>query len=277
LQVKMFFGLVILLSVVGILPILAGPQPENRIIGGSDTPIAKVPWQVFLTTSDSTCGGSIYKNNFIITAAHCVYQKKPEDVKIYAGSETKNGVLFEVENISIPNDYYVRENSVADIAILKLKKSLKFTNNIRAIPLADQEPAIGSVALASGWGATSYTANYPALNFLYILSQKLNYRYFEFFKKMMRMFVKYNSPIQLQSVNVTIMARKKCDVISSPVICAGSSGKDTCAGDSGGPLVVGGKLVGLTSSGSLFCNTPSLYTSIPYHKNWILENTKSKE
>ncbi|XP_043067482.1 trypsin delta-like [Drosophila bipectinata] len=256
----MFLGLVILLSVVGILPILAGPQPENRIIGGSNTPISKVPWQVFLTTSLSSCGGSIYKKNFIITAAHCVYNEKAEDIKVYAGSETKNGALFEVQHISIHNEYYGSNQIDADIAILQLKKSLKFTNNIKAIPLADQEPAIGSVALASGWGATSIK---------------------ETFDEIKRQAVKYNSPIQLQSVNVTIMERKRCDVfennISKPVICAGSSEKGVCAGDSGGPLVVGGKLVGLTSTGVLFCNTPAFYTSIPYHKNWIMENTKSKE
>ena len=56
-----------------------GAKPTNRIIGGVETSTADYPFLVSVQTATKgssdflhICGGSIYNENFIITAAHCV-------------------------------------------------------------------------------------------------------------------------------------------------------------------------------------------------------------
>ena len=52
----------------------AGAQTARpRIIGGSDVPISKFPFQVAVFgTAAYICGGSIRDATHVITAAHCV-------------------------------------------------------------------------------------------------------------------------------------------------------------------------------------------------------------
>lgn len=45
---------------------------SDRIVGGFQTTIENIPWQVSLQrTSKHICGGAIISSQFILTAAHC--------------------------------------------------------------------------------------------------------------------------------------------------------------------------------------------------------------
>lgn len=49
---------------------IAGP---DRIVGGHEIDIRKAPYQVSVQFSGGhLCGGSIIRNNKILTAAHCI-------------------------------------------------------------------------------------------------------------------------------------------------------------------------------------------------------------
>lgn len=45
---------------------------KSRIIGGQDAQLGDWPWQVYFTVDDSSCGGSLISNEWVLTAAHCV-------------------------------------------------------------------------------------------------------------------------------------------------------------------------------------------------------------
>nr|XP_036668707.1 trypsin epsilon-like [Drosophila suzukii] len=49
------------------------PEPELRIVGGGVVPIEKAPYQVaILWYGIQTCGGVIYSERIVLTAARCI-------------------------------------------------------------------------------------------------------------------------------------------------------------------------------------------------------------
>lgn len=75
------------------------------------------------------CGGSVYNENFIITAAHCCDGESPEDVQVLAGAhnlEDFEGTeqTVDVAAINMHPDYngFTVEN---DICVLELATPLK--------------------------------------------------------------------------------------------------------------------------------------------------------
>ncbi|KAH8392822.1 hypothetical protein KR215_002252, partial [Drosophila sulfurigaster] len=228
---------------------------NNRIVGGEDTPIEAIPWQVSVQIEGSHhCGGAIYSKNIIITAAHCFFDKYDNilDLEIFnvrVGSSTSEngGWVIKVDK-RIVHDRYSPSPTEYDIALILLSSPLKMGPAVKVIPLAESVPNIGAAVLVSGWG---YTETGEA-------------------------------PVHLKSVYVNIVNREECaridGVLIDATICAGSPWKDSCGGDSGGPLTYRGKLVGIVSFGSENCGTPgqpAVYTDVVELRQWIdVEATK---
>lgn len=78
---------------------------------------------------------------------------RTKNVKIRAGSSTAfgDGVMVTVGKVYI-HPKYNETNSDKDVAVLELKKPLKFTEKIKPVALATSEPKHG-YAKTSGWGA----------------------------------------------------------------------------------------------------------------------------
>ena len=98
-----------------------------------------------------------------------------------------------------------------DYAILRLSNSVTFTNEVSpaCLPADLSATYAGVLATVTGWG--NLRSGGP-------------------------------SPDVLQEVDVTVTTNAKCQsayrgIITSNMICAADSGKDSCQGDSGGPLV----------------------------------------
>lgn len=49
-------------------------KPRSRIIGGQDAFFGEFPWQVHIKITKHQCGGALINSQFIVTAAHCIYQ-----------------------------------------------------------------------------------------------------------------------------------------------------------------------------------------------------------
>ncbi|XP_062142300.1 trypsin alpha-like [Drosophila sulfurigaster albostrigata] len=259
----MFSTLLVLLSVATFGCALHWPiGPEfllkkrpinNRIVGGKDTPIETIPWQVSLQRQGSHyCGGIIYSKNIIITAAHCVYKKNAR-IFVRVGSSTSNngGSEIKVAKITVHDRYVNINNEKAeyDIALLLLSSPLEMGPAVKAIPLAESVPNDGATVRVSGWG---YTETGEA-------------------------------PLHLKSVYVNIVNREECaraynTEIIKATICAGSPWKGACNGDSGGPLTYNGKLVGIVSFGPADpCGIPGIpvvYTDVVELRKWIEEEAE---
>ncbi|XP_058979500.1 trypsin beta-like [Musca domestica] len=232
---------------------------EGHIIGGVETAIERLPYQVSVRLDTNTllhiCGGAIYAPRVILTAAHCIKGRYASNIRIVAGKSSllDNDPGHEVIKL-ISHPGYNKKTHVNDVGLIILADPLVYSESVQAISLAAEKPQAGRTAIVSGWGKSSEDAT--------------------------------NISNHLQMVELNIVDREYCSSqyasrsydITEEMICAGveDSSKDSCQGDSGGPLVVDGKLVGLVSWG-IGCareGFPGVYASVPYHTQWVLENAQ---
>src|SRR5690606_33109401 len=66
-----------------------GFSSRQPIVGGQPVSIAEHPWVVYLvdTQGNQYCGGTLAKENKVVTAAHCVHSETPESLQVVAGRE----------------------------------------------------------------------------------------------------------------------------------------------------------------------------------------------
>jgi secreted trypsin-like serine protease len=238
-------------------------RAATRIVGGETAKAAANPFQVALLFKDDPddfsaqfCGGTLYKPNVVVTAAHCSDFITKADVQVLTGTRRLDGTgtRRNVDRIFIhPNWDPVTFDS--DVAVWILKTNANGIENAELARLSTE--LTSGQTLATGWGNTEST---PAF------------------------------PIALRQVIVPLQPRSDCNdadsyngAVTDNMICAGldAGGKDTCQGDSGGPLTTrpgdsGGLgdydvLTGITSWG-FGCAEPELfgvYTRVAKFRNWI--------
>lgn len=210
-----------------------------KIVGGTVAGAADNPFQVALLTKSVAnnfnaqfCGGTLYKANYVITAAHCSDFVTASQVQVLTGTRNLDGtgVRRNVTRIVIhpswnPNTF----NN--DVAVWQLSTS---ATGIPLASLATADPAVGTNLLATGWGALTEGGSFP---------------------------------INLRKVTLPLVSRTNCNdansyggQITTSMLCAGrdSGGIDTCQGDSGGPLARGSVLTGIVSWGD-GCARPNLF------------------
>ncbi|XP_076057508.1 trypsin-1-like isoform X2 [Oratosquilla oratoria] len=235
----------------------------NRIVGGTKAAPGEIPYQVSFQDISygfdfHFCGGAVYSNNYVITAAHCVDGEDPENpnnLKVVVGELNLSLVETTEQDVKVSGivqheDYngYTIEN---DIALLRLASPLAMNSYVQ--PIALPEPGFTAIGecVVSGWGTTSEGGS--ASN-------------------------------DLLKVSVPILKDDRCrdlygsaNIVDS-MICAGypAGGKDSCQGDSGGPLACGGPgssryLAGVVSwgYGCARPDYPGVYTEVSYFVDWI--------
>lgn len=239
----------------------------TRIVGGIQTEVNEYPWQVAITSAIGSrpyCGGSIISNQWIITAAHCVYGATPSGSNIIIGehdwsitSETSVTQRLSIAQIIVHPSYspITYDN---DIALIKLSSPITFPSNNKIAPICF--PTAGNLyanvqAIVTGWGTTSSGGTQPN---------------------------------QLYEVTIPTLSNTQCCLsyglsITSNMICAGLAfgGKDSCQGDSGGPLITAGnaaqtymQLIGVVSwgYGCALPFYPGVYSRVTNYLTWITNN-----
>uniref|UniRef100_A0A1L8ECN5 Putative trypsin zeta-like protein n=1 Tax=Haematobia irritans TaxID=7368 RepID=A0A1L8ECN5_HAEIR len=267
----MHFGLVLLISLLAFghtLPLeesVEGYLEGSRIVGGQPVDITSYGYQISLRKRSifspqsayrHICGGSIYSESIVITAAHCVIGAVPGEFMVVAGTSFRtggDGVMVPVKEI-LMHESYDPPTTNYDVAILMLSTPLPLNGyNIRAIDLIDSEPLPGTETAITGWGALVQGGA---------------------------------SPHHLFVVKVPVVSREQCNAdyegrITEQMLCAGDrdqGGKDACQGDSGGPLAIRNKLAGIVSWGEGCAQPgyPGIYSNVWNLRDWILEKVNQQ-
>jgi len=232
----------------------------ERIVGGTDANPGEFPHQVALYNNGRFfCGGSLIKEDKVLTAAHCCFGNYAINIIARVGQYRLGSIVDEnqedinVQKIIIHEDFDVNtlEN---DICILHLEEKAynSSTVGLIGIPPKNKEYSPGTPCTVTGWGTIEENGPLPDV---------------------------------LQKVEVPLISDEACQEdygsfeIFSSMMCAGyeEGGKDSCQGDSGGPLMCGDDLDGIVSWG-IGCaqpGIPGVYTQTSHYVDWIEEHSGS--
>ena len=240
-KIALHFFLLLLL-----IPLYSQSEPLNvsfplkRIVGGEHVldidssnsslmldHIDQWPWVVALTSQNSQfCGASLIAPNWLLTAAHCVYNDVTNSIDsnkaitaVFLKADLTKGNIHsftrQVTKI-IAHPEYNYSLDVNDMALLQLDQSVTSISPV-VLPGTSYDAftvAAGTTATVLGWGITQDSSD-----------SELVLR-------------KVEVPVTEQSVCSAAMAKYSINLEDS-MVCAGfaEGGKDSCSGDSGGPLV----------------------------------------
>ncbi|KAF7252536.1 Coagulation factor X isoform 1 [Varanus komodoensis] len=229
---------------------------ETRIVNGTDCKLGECPWQALLLNDngDGFCGGTILSQIYVLTAAHCINQTT---IKVLVGEVNtamrKSGTLHSVDKVYVHHKF-VPETYDFDIALIKLREPIQFTENVipACLPTADFANHVlmkQNHAIVSGFGRiveggrVSPTLKVVKLPYVDRLTCKLS----------------SNFPI------------------TENMFCAGYNtvAQDACQGDSGGPHVTEYKgtyfVSGIVSWGEGCAKDGKygVYTKVSKFINWI--------
>lgn len=227
----------------------------------------EMPWQaiIFYTNNTFRCGASLISDRHLLTAAHCVLNVRPGDIRIRVGEWQVNAFNeplpyqdVDVKLISI-HPGYKATSQWHDIAIIEMNQKLNFQYNINNIclPFAGITFPPHKRCYVSGWGKNKFDGSYQNI---------------------------------LKKVDVPLISHEECEEklrktrlgtyfqLHESFLCAGGElGKDACVGDGGGPLICFNDAfqsyvqVGITSWG-IGCgqkDVPGVYTKVSLFTSWI--------
>lgn len=146
----------------------ADPE-EVRIVGGESSGPLNWPFVVAIYQNGNFhCGGVIYTNVWVITAAHCMSHYDQHYFEIRAGMLRRHSFAPMSQTVkvqqAIVHKQYDRHDMKNDIAMLRLESALLFNRWVKPICLpapgrvtVDAKwvwgPAVGTHCIAVGWGS----------------------------------------------------------------------------------------------------------------------------
>ena len=213
------------------VPILNhGELPEPFIVGGEEVdpecPNCKYEFMVSLQQGGHFCGGSLVREDWVITAAHCV-EGSNNGLQVKIGLHNVNGTTGAItRNVDqvIVHPSYSSWSLDNDYALLHLSQPVTTFEPIQLCTDTDhdEEPTMSTTM---GWGATSS----GGWGSTYLMEVDV--------------------PIDDSCGNIG-------NETTNNMVCAGDSngGEDSCQGDSGGPLIMTNydgeyELIGIVSWG----------------------------
>ncbi|XP_030635439.1 coagulation factor X [Chanos chanos] len=231
---------------------------NTRIVNGDDCRPGECPWQALLMNEDKIgfCGGTILNEYFILSAAHCMNQSRYISV-VLGDFDTRvkehHEATYKVDQVLVHRNY-VADTYHNDIALIKLKEPIKFSEYIIPACLPEREFAENvlmrqATGMVSGFGRVREGGPQSTI---------------------------------LQKLTVPYVDRATCIEsssfkISNRMFCAGYDveKKDACQGDSGGPHVTRFKdtwfVTGVVSWGEGCARSGKygVYTQVSKYIKWI--------
>nr|XP_014349368.1 PREDICTED: chymotrypsin-like elastase family member 1 [Latimeria chalumnae] len=238
-------------------------EENGRVVGGTEARRNAWPWQISLQYLSGgswyhTCGGSLIKKRWVMTAAHCVdsnrnFRVALGDHNLFQDDGTEH--YISVQRIFI-HQYWNNNNLAAgyDIALLKLSQDAVLSSDVQlaALPRDGDVRPNNYPCYITGWGLTRSNGQISAT---------------------------------LQQADLPVVDYQTCSTssywgstVKSTMVCAGGDGIHSgCQGDSGGPLncQVNGQyqVHGVTSFVSAYgCNyylKPTVFTRVSAYISWI--------
>ncbi|KAL4617276.1 granzyme K-like [Arapaima gigas] len=215
---------------------------DVAIVGGKKVKPHSRPWMVSIQVNDyHTCGGTLIKNQWVLTAAHCkkFFKGSLKYVTAVLGAhalsekEGKGAHRVGIEGCHILPTYS-EKSKTGDIMLLKLQQKIKDkTVKVQNLPKSGKDIPPGTACKIAGWGVTTSQSK--------------------------------TASDQLQEAEVYVVDRELCNCfynnnpyIHEKLLCARNTvtGADTCMGDSGGPLLCKKDLVAVVMGGGSPCGNP---------------------
>lgn len=239
---------------------LVASKVSPKIVGGNNAKEGAWPWLAALYYNGKLlCGASLVSNNWLVSAAHCVYGRHLEPSKWKAilglhmtSNLTSPQVVIRVIDQIVINPHYNKRRKDNDIAMMRLELEVTYTDYIQPICLPEESQLFppGRICSIAGWGRLVHQGPTPNI---------------------------------LQEAHVPLVSNEKCQQqmpeynITENMVCAGyeEGGIDSCQGDSGGPLMCQENnrwfLAGVTSFGYQCArpNRPGVYARVPRFTEWI--------
>ncbi|XP_020937363.1 chymotrypsin-like elastase family member 1 isoform X2 [Sus scrofa] len=239
------------------------PETNARVVGGTEAQRNSWPSQISLQYRSGsswahTCGGTLIRQNWVMTAAHCVDRELTFRVVVGEHNLNQNDGTEQYVGVQkiVVHPYWNTDDVAAgyDIALLRLAQSVTLNSYVQlgVLPRAGTILANNSPCYITGWGLTRTNGQ---------LAQTLQQAY-------------------LPTVDYAICSSSSYwgSTVKNSMVCAGGDGvRSGCQGDSGGPLhcLVNGQYAvhGVTSFVSrLGCNVtrkPTVFTRVSAYISWI--------
>ncbi|XP_055386239.1 serine protease easter-like [Condylostylus longicornis] len=243
---------------------------STKIINGHDTYLGQFPWVVLLgrrwrekdnkTGISYECAGSIINDPIeIVKIGEWNIETDPDIDRDVIGDPV---IKAEVEKI-IPHKEHRWNKRYDDIALIKLKMKINYTEFIKPICLPHKEEVLDGKLVIVGWGESGKKIknNENSEDILEKIQQHASLDVVDN-NECRKKYLRYN--------------------LKSTQMCAASAFSDSCKGDSGGPLIGLQTnhfpfyyfITGIVSFGK-HCGTlgePGVYTDVRKYIDWIQQN-----